>query len=56
MNDGIADRIRTGVYSLRGNRPRPLDDSDVLVATVGFEPTTYRLSSDCSTPELHGHV
>ena len=26
--------------------------TDIMVGTVGFEPTTYRLSDDCSTTEL----
>ena len=30
-------------------------DSPILVPTVGFELTTYRLQGGCSTPELCGH-
>jgi hypothetical protein len=35
-------------------RIAPTDTIDLLVPRVGFEPTTYRLRSGCSTAELPG--
>lgn len=28
----------------------------IMVREAGFEPATYRLSTDCSTAELHAHL
>ena len=52
---GTPNRIRTGVASVKGMCPRPLDDGSLnLVPPVWIEQTTYRLQGDCSAAELQG--